>query len=41
MNAVEINKETIEALLIMLFKLEEYEACQAMLDVYKKYCVEE
>lgn len=37
---MEINKDTIEAILIMLFKLGEYEACQVMLEVYKKYCVE-
>lgn len=36
-----INKETIEAILVMLYKLEEVKACEEMLEVYKKYFVEE
>lgn len=36
-----IDKETIEALLVMLYKLEEYAACEAMLEVYRKYFIDE
>lgn len=38
---MEVNKETIEAILIMLYKLEEYEACEKLLEVYKKYFTED
>lgn len=37
---MEIDKETIEAILILLYKLDEYAACEAMLEVYKKYFIE-
>lgn len=37
----EINKETIEAILMLLYKLNEVEACEAMLEIYKKYFYEE
>ncbi|MGZ3769539.1 MAG: hypothetical protein ACXVCR_07405 [Bdellovibrio sp.] len=36
-----IDKETIEALLAMLYKLEEYKTCEAMLEIYKKYFTDE
>lgn len=36
-----MNKETIEALLVLLYKLEEYDTCEAMLEIYKKYFYEE
>lgn len=37
---MEINKETIEMLLIMLYKLGEYDACEEMLEVYKRHFTE-
>ena len=37
---MEINKETIEAILILLYKLDEFTACEAMLQIYKKYFIE-
>lgn len=33
-----IDKNTIEGLLIILYKLEEFEACESLLGIYKRYC---
>ncbi|WP_374030014.1 hypothetical protein [Bdellovibrio bacteriovorus] len=38
---MEISKEQIEAILVLLYKLEEVEACNAMIEIYKKYFVAE
>lgn len=38
---MEITKEQIEAILILLYKLEETEACEAMVEIYKKYFFQE
>lgn len=33
---MEISIETFEAMLVLLFKIGEHEACEALLDVYKR-----
>lgn len=37
---MEINKQTIKALLVLLYNLGEFDACEEMLIVYKKHFVE-
>lgn len=37
---MEINRLTIEALLVFLYNIGEYDACEEMLFVYKKYFFE-
>lgn len=38
---MEIDKETFEAMIVLLFKLEETEACEALFEVYKKYVADD
>lgn len=34
---MEITKDTVEMILIMLYKLDEFEACEKLLEVYKRH----
>lgn len=33
---MEITKDTFEAMIVLLYKIEEYEACDALLQVFKR-----
>lgn len=36
-----IDKKVLEAVIVFLYKLEEYEACDALLRAYKNLCEDE